>query len=86
MNVFFIVRSASHDRRRWQETREKRIAEFHELKDTPPVLGLREGSALSVSGDSVVLTSPAGGHSARLFVRGQPARELADGSDLSFLL
>jgi len=66
------------------ETRETRISEYHGNPNTPPVLGLREGSLLDVQGDHIQLKgSPS---SARLFVRGQPPKELERNSDLSFLL
>ena len=64
------------------ETREQRIAEFHELND-PPVLGLREGAWLRIEGEAVHL----GGHrDARLFRQGQDPVEYALGSRLDFLL
>jgi dipeptidase E len=58
------------------ETREQRIAEFHE-ENTPPVVGLREGAWLLVEGPSVVLQ---GANGARLFRRGEAPTELASGS------
>jgi len=64
------------------ETRETRIREFHE-ENTPPVLGLREGSMLRVLGDSARIQGDSG---ARLFRRGREAEELPPGSDVSFLL
>ena len=63
------------------ETREQRIAEFHE-ENTPPVVGLREGAWLLVTGSAVVLQ---GVNGARLFRRGQAPAELASGSRLDFL-
>jgi len=66
------------------ETRETRISEYHGNANTPPVLGLREGSLLEVQGDRILLTGSA--PSARLFVRNEPPRELERDSDLSFLL
>jgi dipeptidase E len=58
------------------ETREQRIAEFHE-ENTPPVVGLREGAWLRVDDDVVVLQ---GVNGARLFRRGEHPLELAIGS------
>ena len=64
------------------ETREQRIAEFHEENATP-VLGLREGSMLEVDGARASLEGVAG---ARLFRRGRAPEELRPGADLSALL
>lgn len=64
------------------ETRPQRIAEFLEENDVP-VLGLREGSWLRVSGPAAAIGGTAG---ARLFRRGQEGRELAAGADVSDLL
>ena len=63
------------------ETREQRIAEFHE-ENTPPVVGLREGAWLLVEGQAVVLQ---GVNGARLFRRGQAPAELASGSKVDVL-
>jgi dipeptidase E len=60
------------------ETREQRIAEFHE-ENAPPVVGLREGAWLLVDGPAVVLQ---GVNGARLFRRGQAPAEFASGSRL----
>jgi dipeptidase E len=79
------------------ETREERISQFHEENDVP-VLGLREGSWLRVTGDSVTGDGVTGDgvtggraaigglNGARLFARGAEPRELAAGDDVSFLL
>src|SRR6185436_10434305 len=64
------------------ETREQRIAEFHE-ENTPPVVGLREGSWLLREGSALTLQGTA---SARLFRRGEAPQEFASGSRLDFLL
>jgi dipeptidase E len=60
------------------ETREERIAQFHE-ENEPPVVGLREGAWLLVDAGVVTLAGSAG---ARLFRRGQPPTEFAPGSRL----
>jgi dipeptidase E len=62
------------------ETREQRIAEFHE-ENTPPVVGLREGAWLLVEGQAATLQGANGG---RLFRRGEAPTELAIGSRLDF--
>jgi dipeptidase E len=64
------------------ETREQRIAEFHE-ENTTPVIGLREGALLRVEGASMHL---AGLRGARLFRRGRTPEGFEPGADLSFLL
>jgi len=64
------------------ETREERIAEFLEENDVP-VLGLREGSWLRVTGDTAAL---GGVNGARLFCRGGSPAELSPGDDVSRLL
>ena len=64
------------------ETREQRIAEFHEEND-PPVVGLREGAWLVVNGETVTLQGSTG---ARLFRRGRPPVDYPVGSRLDFLL
>lgn len=63
------------------ETRETRIAEFHQF-NTQPVLGLREGSWLEVKGDKIWLR---GALSARLFRKNQTPIELDVNSELNFL-
>ncbi|WP_214365326.1 dipeptidase PepE [Pseudonocardia sp. H11422] len=62
------------------ETRERRIEEFLEENEVP-VLGLREGAWLRVSGRTVTLC----GRTARLFRRGDEPTEHGPGADLSFL-
>jgi dipeptidase E len=64
------------------ETRQQRIEEFLEENDMP-VLGLREGAWLRVSGPRAVL---AGASTGRLFRRGIPPANVPAGTDLSFLL
>jgi len=64
------------------ETRQERIEEFLEENDVP-VLGLREGAWLGVSGQRAVLAGAATG---RLFRRKAAPAEVPAGADLSFLL
>jgi dipeptidase E len=61
------------------ETRETRINEFHKF-NPQPVLGLREGSWLSVEGDSIVLK---GNLTARLFTQNKKPIELEPESELN---
>jgi dipeptidase E len=63
------------------ETREERIAQFHEEND-PPVVGLREGAILRVEGVTVHLNGVAG---ARVFRRGLSPAEFSPGNRLDFL-
>ena len=58
------------------ETREQRLAEFHEENATP-VLGLREGTMLWLEDGAITLL---GAKSARIFKRGQEAYEVKPGS------
>lgn len=64
------------------ETREERIAQFHEEND-PPVVGLREGAMLSIEGERMTLEGDSG---ARIFLKSQPAREYVRGARLDWLL
>jgi dipeptidase E len=57
------------------ETRETRIAEFHQF-NTQPVMGLREGSWLWVKENTIELKGP---HPARWFAAGRPPTELGTG-------
>ena len=63
------------------ETREQRIAEFHE-ENPQPVVGLREGAWLLVEDSSVRLE---GQNGARVFRRGEAPAEVATGASLDFL-
>ncbi|GAA4281382.1 dipeptidase PepE [Gaetbulibacter aestuarii] len=63
------------------ETRETRIREFHAY-NTPPVIGLREGSWLDVRGNSIVLKGPL---TARIFEYNKEPYELESGSELNHL-
>ncbi|MCL4140742.1 UNVERIFIED_CONTAM: hypothetical protein GTU68_066898 [Idotea baltica] len=62
------------------ETRETRIKEFH-IYNTIPVIGLREGSWLEVSGDKIVLK---GDLRARLFQKGKKTVEIEVEKKLNF--
>jgi dipeptidase E len=59
------------------ETRLDRIREFHECNDTP-VIGLREGSVIVHENGRALLR----GNSCAIFLKGEEAKEVADGSDL----
>lgn len=63
------------------ETREARINEFHAFNNVP-VLGLREGSWLTVKGNGITLK---GTLQARLFMPNQTAIEIESETDLSYL-
>lgn len=63
------------------ETRETRIKEFHSY-NTPPVIGLREGSWLRVKGDSIILK---GELKARIFEYDKTPYEVASGTQLNHL-
>jgi dipeptidase E len=63
------------------ETRETRIKEFHAF-NTTPVLGLREGSWLEVTGEKILLK---GTLTARFFRQNQTPEELEAETDLGFL-
>ncbi|MCL1933614.1 MAG: dipeptidase PepE [Candidatus Azobacteroides sp.] len=65
------------------ETREMRIQEFIEANPNVYVLGLREATLLRREDNSLQLVGP---QTARLFKKGETARELSSEDDLSFLL
>lgn len=65
------------------ETREQRILEYIEANPRRWVVGLREGSMLRLSDDSLELL---GSRPARIFRKGLETREVQPGDDLSFLL
>lgn len=63
------------------ETRETRIKEFHSY-NTPPVIGLREGSWLKVKGNSILLR---GNLKARIFEYNKTPYEVESGFQLNHL-
>ncbi|MFN3968011.1 dipeptidase PepE [Flavobacterium sp.] len=63
------------------ETRETRIKEFHAF-NTAPVLGLREGSWLEITGEKIILK---GSLTARLFQQNKSPEELTPETDLAYL-
>lgn len=73
---------AKPDDRHRGETREQRIKQFLRI-NSDPVLGLREGTYLSVEGDRAELK---GMFNARLFCKGKEPEEITPDSDLSYLL
>jgi len=81
-NVNAHYLDADPSSRHMGETREQRIAEFHEM-NAPPVIGLREGALLRIEGDSLVLLGSSG---ARLFERGREPREYRPPARLDELL
>ncbi|MEM9412183.1 MAG: dipeptidase PepE [Planctomycetota bacterium] len=64
------------------ETREQRLAEFHEENEIP-VVALREGSWLEVVGDACYLRGKTG---MKLFEAAKPSQEIQPNADLSDLL
>jgi dipeptidase E len=65
------------------ETREQRIQEFIEINPDVYVLGLREATLLRLEDNSLRLV---GNKTARLFKKGEDAKELSFRDDLSFLM
>jgi dipeptidase E len=65
------------------ETRAERLEEYVEINREMRVLGLREGSSLSIVDDEITLN---GDGTAPVFEYGVPRRELTSRDDLSFLL
>lgn len=61
------------------ETRETRIAEFHQF-NTQPVVGLREGSWLEVTNNEILLR---GKYPARIFMQGKNPYELPTDSSMN---
>jgi dipeptidase E len=76
-----FVRQGDGYQEHFGETRDERIAEFHELNDTP-VVGLWEAGLLWVEGGRVSLS----GAGARVFRKGQPPLDVGPGADLAEVL
>ena len=65
------------------ETREQRLEEFMVINNNVYVVGLREGTLLSVKGSQIELM---GARPMRLFRYGQNPKEIAPGKDINFLM
>lgn len=65
------------------ETRAERLAEFIEANPGTTVVGLREGSSLRIEGSDIALL---GDKTARVFIKGQEARDYTAEESLEFLL
>jgi dipeptidase E len=65
------------------ETRDERLAEFVHANPGVRVVGLREGTMLRVEGDQIKLV---GDKPARLFLKGEEARDIAPEESFSFLV
>ncbi|MCU0471830.1 MAG: dipeptidase PepE [Bacteroidales bacterium] len=65
------------------ETREQRIEEFIEVNPGIYVVGLREGTLLTIENNKINLAGP---RKARIFKKGKEPSELGKDDDLSFLL
>ncbi|MCD4732033.1 MAG: dipeptidase PepE [Bacteroidales bacterium] len=65
------------------ETREQRLEEFMVINNNVHVVGLREGTLLSINGNSIELK---GARPMRLLKHGQNPKEFEQGKDISFLL
>ncbi len=75
----FYYRNANGELARYNgETRNHRIAEFHE-ENNLPVVGIREGTAISIGDKSIKIH---GGQAVRLFAKGQDPIEISDGNEL----
>jgi dipeptidase E len=72
-----FVREGEEYHEHFGETRDERIAEYHEMNDTP-VVGLWEGGVLHVEDGEVTLE----GTPARLFVKGRQPVDILPGSRL----
>jgi dipeptidase E len=79
LNPHFL--DANEQSKHMGETRETRIKEFHAFSAIP-VLGLREGSWLRITGEKIILK---GNLTARLFLQNKETEELNPETDLSFL-
>jgi dipeptidase E len=75
------VKAADGFHEHFGETRDERIAEFHEMNDTP-VVGLWEASLLWVEDGRVELSAAP----ARLFIKGREPRDVQPGARLDELL
>jgi dipeptidase E len=78
---YYHIKSADGYQEHFGETRDERLAEFHQMNITP-VVGLWEGGALQVEDGRITLA----GGPARVFRKGLPAVDVESGADLTGLL
>jgi dipeptidase E len=77
----FFVKVGEGYQEHFGETRDDRLREFHEMNDTP-VVGLWEAGILRVEDSAIeLLNTPA-----RVFIKGQPPRDVEPGTRLDALL
>lgn len=67
------------------ETRDDRLNEFHAVNETP-IMALPEATVLKVEGKVATYFALDAGAPARVFLKGKPPQDFADGSDLSRFL
>ncbi len=78
---YVFVRHGEEYAEHFGETRDQRIAEFHEMNDAP-VVGLWEGGLINIDGSQVQLV----GAGARIFIKGQSPVDVEPPGDLGELV
>ena len=73
--------SADPNSKHMGETRDERIKEYHEENDLP-VLGIREGSLVSIQDNNIILRGKTG---AKLFLKGKEPKEIKHNAQLDYL-